>query len=284
MRILLKTLIILFVSSFNVHAQTIRDNANDSELARLGKRQTVDTSFLECVYEHCTHDPFFNETRIDDEILEIGRKASRYGSYPKYVKDSIIATDYPAGISKNDYDKLRKRIGSVSFTETLKDFNSGKLKHFETIFTDHYVYEENIPTFNWTYSDETDEICGYKCSKATTEFRGRKWIAWYSEEIPVDNGPLKFGGLPGLILKIEDTDKEHVIEAIQLRKNTRNFGYKAWSLMIPTDRKTFNKTMLDYKTDVVAFLDNEFPAAVNPDGSPFTHTKRRLFYNPVEKD
>ena len=102
MKFIISLLLALILSSSHILAYS---QVNRPGLVNLGKTQTVDTSFLECVYEHCTHDPILNETRIDDEILEIGRKASRYGSYPKYIRDSIIATDYPTGICKDDYDK-----------------------------------------------------------------------------------------------------------------------------------------------------------------------------------
>lgn len=36
------------------------------------------------------------------------------------------------------------------------------------------------------------------------KFRGRDYIAWFTEEIPVSKGPYKFNGLPGLIVLIHD--------------------------------------------------------------------------------
>ena len=269
--------------SVSARISSYDSRAVDTRLARLGKYQTVDKSFMECVYEHCIYDPYCDETRIEDEILEIGRKASRYGDYNNYLRDSIIKADYPTGITVDEFEKLGKKIGRSRLTETLKNFDEGKLRQFESIFGEPYVYDEEIPAFEWQFTDETDEVCGHKCKKATAEFRGRTWNAWYAEDIPIDNGPLKFGGLPGLILKIEDSDKEHIFEAMQVRKSDNNFGYKIRSLLIPTDRRTFNKMLHDFRTDVVGFLGGELPAAVKPDGTPAT-PHRRLFYNPVEKD
>ena len=269
--------------SVSARISSYDSRAVDTRPARLGKCQTVDTSFMECVYEHCIYDPFFDRTEINDEILEIGRKASRYGNYNSYMLDSIIKADYPDGITREKWNKLHEKIGNGSTTETLKNIDEGKLRHFESIFGEPYVYDEEIPAFDWRFTDETDEVCGHKCKKATAEFRGRTWNAWYAEDIPIDNGPLKFGGLPGLILKIEDSDKEHIFEAMQIRKSDKDFGYKVRSLLIPTDRRTFNKMLHDFRTDVVGFLGGELPAAVKPDGTPAT-PHRRLFYNPVEKD
>jgi GLPGLI family protein len=45
--------------------------------------------------------------------------------------------------------------------------------------------------------------------KATTEFAGRTYVAWYTTEISIADGPYKFHGLPGLILSIYDTNKHY---------------------------------------------------------------------------
>lgn len=57
-------------------------------------------------------------------------------------------------------------------------------------------------------TDEKKDIIGFVCTKATCEFRGRNWTVWFTTELPVSDGPWKFNGLPGLILKAED-DKGH---------------------------------------------------------------------------
>ena len=56
----------------------------------------------------------------------------------------------------------------------------------------------------WSFfEDEKQKILGYVCSKATTTYRGKNVVAWFSEELPYDAGPYCFMGLPGLIMKIE---------------------------------------------------------------------------------
>ena len=276
-------ILLILSASGSIEAQSQSSNRG-SQPAKLSKVQFVDKSFMECIYEHSNYDPFFDETRIVDWILEIGRKASRYGNYNEYRLDSIFAADYNGKPTYDEFDEVYKKVGSCSLTETLKILNENKLNHYEGIFGDYYVYTEELPAFDWKISNETDEICGYRCRKATAEFRGRTWDAWYAEEIQISNGPLKFGGLPGLILKIEDEKKEHIFEAIQLRKSNKDFGYRLKSYRIPTDRKTFNKMMYDFRSDVSSFIVNSPLAPKNSDGTPAVLSKRRLFYNPVEID
>lgn len=42
-----------------------------------------------------------------------------------------------------------------------------------------------------------------------TKMGGRDWVAWFTNDIPIQDGPYKFCGLPGLIIKIEDDTKTH---------------------------------------------------------------------------
>src|SRR5690606_1469092 len=45
------------------------------------------------------------------------------------------------------------------------------------------------------------------CQRADIRFGGRDWVAWFTTEIPIPDGPYKFCGLPGLIVSIADTQQ-----------------------------------------------------------------------------
>lgn len=70
--------------------------------------------------------------------------------------------------------------------------------------------KEELPTLNWVLDPaETKMIGKLQCAKATVTFRGRDYIAWYSKDIPINYGPYKFHGLPGLIIEIYDTSRRY---------------------------------------------------------------------------
>lgn len=72
---------------------------------------------------------------------------------------------------------------------------------------EHGYYAEPKNEQQWTIvEDSTQTVLGYECVMATMDYHGRKWKAWFTTEIPVSDGPWKFCGLPGLILKVEDND------------------------------------------------------------------------------
>lgn len=73
-------------------------------------------------------------------------------------------------------------------------------------FKEYYVVEP--VSINWNFVNETKKIDKYLCKKATTSFRGRDYIVWYTNEIPISIGPWKFHRLPGIVVEITDATKE----------------------------------------------------------------------------
>ena len=73
---------------------------------------------------------------------------------------------------------------------------------------DTFVTDGTFEAPNWEIQDETKEIGGYHCQKATTDFKGRTYTAWFTMDLPFSHGPWKLQGLPGLILQASDSKKE----------------------------------------------------------------------------
>ena len=83
-----------------------------------------------------------------------------------------------------------------------------------------YRYTEPWPLMQWTLESEKQTICGYQCQRATCHWRGRDYEAWFTSAIPLKSGPWKFGGLPGLIMKIYDTKHLHTWEAVSVENGS----------------------------------------------------------------
>lgn len=69
---------------------------------------------------------------------------------------------------------------------------------------EYQYYLDRPDAFNWRIKEDTTTIAGLMCQKAEVDFGGRKWVAWFTPEIPIADGPYTFCGLPGLILHMED--------------------------------------------------------------------------------
>ena len=146
-------------------------------------------------------------------FLDITKNGSKYYSREVYVQDSIMRADLEkqmkAGVS-NFNIKRNDAKGKVRYKVT-KDYQKNKTFLNVRIGSDSYkVLEDRV--LDWKILPEKEKIGNWEAQKATTEFGGRKWTAWFCEEIPLSDGPYKFKGLPGLIVKISDADNSHVME------------------------------------------------------------------------
>ncbi|MHB0753635.1 GLPGLI family protein [Polaribacter sp. M15] len=128
-------------------------------------------------------------------LYVINPKDTKYNKNEKAVFDekenSVKRVIYRS--SKNNFYLLTDR------TKNLIEQTSGSEDY-------RFIVTEKIHSFKWTITDETKLIGKFTCKKATTYFRGRNYMAWFSPEIPLNSGPWKFSGLPGLILEVKDTE------------------------------------------------------------------------------
>ena len=105
-----------------------------------------------------------------------------------------------------------------------KDFkNNYQIYNFFTV-GDKFIYiSDKIDIFNWELQEKGDTlIANYNCKKAVTKFRGRNYVAYYTNEIANQGGPWKFDGLPGFILKVYSTDNYILIEPTEIVLNEIN--------------------------------------------------------------
>lgn len=165
------------------------------------------------------YDTTKRDTRMHKEetMLRIGKNMSFYCSVPRYHRDSMMYCHHDLywQIEKALFEKDPKEYSSTASSLArngwygkiiFKNYPSGKVTETGRFDLEDWVYEEDWDKPEWEITDETKDILGYECFKATTDYRGRKWIAWFTPEIPLPEGPWKLCGLPGLILEANDTD------------------------------------------------------------------------------
>ncbi len=86
----------------------------------------------------------------------------------------------------------------------------------EKMMSEYVITKEKTPAIKWNITEETQKIHNYNCLKATTQFRGRNYTAWFTPDIPISDGPWKFKGLPGLLMSLQDEDYQVKIYAEQV--------------------------------------------------------------------
>ena len=81
-----------------------------------------------------------------------------------------------------------------------------------------YFVKDKVNLFDWEILNNNDTlIANYHCKKATTKFRGRDYVAYYTNEIANQGGPWKFDGLPGFILYVKSKDNFIIIEPTEIK-------------------------------------------------------------------
>ncbi|MBF7092253.1 GLPGLI family protein [Flavobacterium sp. ALJ2] len=129
------------------------------------------------------------------------------------IQKTSVDTTY---IEKNG-DKI-PTVSTVHLSSSIinyKDFDAQIYKHLQTSDGMDSNVKIKLPIHNWKLSPETKVINGFTCKKATTkntEFNANQNItAWYTEEIPINDGPMFYSGLPGFIIQLELDDKSILI-------------------------------------------------------------------------
>ena len=273
--------LLLAMMPFAASAQEISIGGSlANEPAKLGKNKTLDTSVMECIYNYRIIDHSLGDMREYHAILELGDSIFKYESYGSYRLDSALVGKQQMTLGEY-FDFYNKY--SPDFKEfLLENVNANKLSYYGKVSIDKFMYHEEVPHIDWALSDSTKEICGYLCHQATATFRGRNWIAWYCD-IPKSVGPWKLNGLPGLILAAETEDKEHTFSAISVRKSSSPITVNDKEYF-KTTREHFNKALADYKSNPAKSWKNSPLAPKDMNGKPMPIPKRKLFYNPLEKE
>lgn len=118
-----------------------------------------------------------------------------------------------------------------------------------------FLIKDNYIEPKWNITTETKKIAGYTCTKATTDFRGRLWEAWFTVEIPLPFGPWKLHGLPGLILDAKDSTNTYAFVAKSIKFEKSAFLDKDFTKLMPA-HNTKPITYKQYLSDNDEFWDN----------------------------
>jgi len=206
------------------------------------------------VYESKTQVPKFEGMRGNRDITPEMQKSMEERMKKMLEKTFILNFDKSASIYKEE-EKLEAPGQQGGFRVMVSSMMGGGGTFYKDVKTKSYTVDkefmgkeflviDSLPKLNWKLEQETKQIGGYNCFKATAvkepsktdfrNFRPKKTddkkeeskktsgetktnfednfelpkeivvTAWYTPEIPVNHGPENYWGLPGLILEIND--------------------------------------------------------------------------------
>ena len=211
-----KLLIYLFLASAAILLRA-NDFIKDAEPAILEIRYNRTE-----VYDTLYRDSLFFK---DEMMLRVGKSKSMFCNVKRFYQDSLANANPDAywGLMKAEMDKGNPNVFATleghkkSFL--YKDYSANQIIEYDYFDMTPWRYTEEWVKPKWEITDETKEIVGYECVKAVTDYRGRKWVAWFAPELPLQEGPWKLCGLPGLILEAYDVNRDYVFECCGLMQN-----------------------------------------------------------------
>ena len=171
-------------------------------------------------------DSKINKTETElTTLLTTKDEVSFFESYDLFRADST-ATKAVLDMRKRNDGQLRfpTMKDDAKFRELIvKDFKNKKYTTERKFYNKSFSIEYSCP-MKWKISNEKSQIFGYNVQKAELNFRGRSWTAWFTNDIPISDGPYKFYGLPGLILKISDKTNDYKFDIVGITKEENNIS------------------------------------------------------------
>ncbi|WP_158608845.1 GLPGLI family protein [Paenimyroides viscosum] len=117
---------------------------------------------------------------------------------------------------KEDTETKKVEIGKNS-GGLYKNQNTNEYLHEADVLGKKFLVTDKLVKYDWTLTDDEKTIGSYKVKKATAKINGEDIIAWYASELPVQDGPKDYYGLPGLIIELIAEKKTY--HAIKVTKN-----------------------------------------------------------------
>lgn len=153
-------------------------------------------------------------TKVEDFTLFIDKGKSYFVSDNFLKRDSILKS-----LEKSqNFNFTFLKTPNTRFKSVIIKENTN-ISFYDNVLKYYFSYQENTK-FVWNIFPDKQKIGEYNVQKATTEYGGRKWTAWFTTDLPYQDGPYKFGGLPGLIVSIEDINNNYRYELISIKKKS----------------------------------------------------------------
>ena len=126
---------------------------------------------------------------------------------------------------ENDPEEQYRRTDNV----ITRDFSKHTMHDIDEIAGKKYIIVDSLKAPRWLIKNEMKEIAGHVCMNAfyNDTLRKQRIIAWYALDIPIQGGPDRYFGAPGLILEVNVNEGWLVTTAdkIELKKLTNELDF-----------------------------------------------------------
>lgn len=193
-----------------------------------------------------------NNIKTEMAFLDATPEKSIFYGEKRLKRDSLLTKMRETRGGSFDRTQMQNLRSNIDFTIE-KDFKTGTKTFNSRIGRDQYSYDEDRP-MEWKILPETAKIGEYKTQKAETDFAGRKWAAWFTTDVPFQDGPYKFSGLPGLIVKVEDSKGDYSFDLKETKKIAEIQNFNQSGNVVKVKRKDFVKQEALFRKDPSSFM------------------------------
>ncbi|WP_075348597.1 GLPGLI family protein [Algoriphagus marinus] len=192
----------------------------------------------------------------DYMVLWAGDNNSVFESYYGYQLDSFqtAASSKSNNPKEVNMDAILNTVISMkkpSYKYRIhKSWKDEQITFYQNLFFDNYVYSQPLKMNGWKIEKEFKDVLGFKCQKASIAYAGRNFIAWFTEEIPMSDGPYVFNGLPGLILEVKDTQSQYSFELVGIQNTAVEMDERVLPKTIALSKNQFFLTKKALYKDV----------------------------------
>lgn len=223
-----------------------------SNLSMAQTKDSIDTTVFTVGYDFQIHSTDKEGNAVTDSLRTVVLVGSKMTKTLGYYTDMVDRMGEERGSFGG---KRKERCAHVPVIFVSQE--KGQMTVREDVPVHRYEYTE--PTgMAWSLHDDTLTVSGYPCKKATTTYGGRRWTAYYAEDVPSTAGPWKLHGCPGLIVTASTDDGIFSFTLFELSQTARPItstcgdGYETSAIggmMVKTKRDKFVKTRNKLLTD-----------------------------------
>ncbi|GAB0156244.1 hypothetical protein CHRYSEOSP005_15080 [Chryseobacterium sp. Alg-005] len=160
-----------------------------------------------------------NNVMEENVSLLIKGDKSLFKSTKKAIRDSIAMAVGKKSFENPVDGKVildMRTVPGVNFKSEVFS-EGGRQIIYKELLKNRFSYPLEDP-IEWKIESDTKTVATYLCKKAIGKYKGRNYIAWFTETVPIPNGPYVFKGLPGLVLEVYDTNDYISFSMVSFKK------------------------------------------------------------------
>ncbi|MCQ9638958.1 GLPGLI family protein [Chryseobacterium sp. WG14] len=207
-------------------------------------------------YRYVTDSTAGGQPETEIMLLDVVPKGSKFYSKDTFETDSLIAAtmekQFKAGSEELNFSGIQYK-GKIRYSVE-KMYPDYSVIFFNNLIADEYMVKDERKQ-QWNILSDKTKIGEFTVQKAVCDFIGRKWTAWFTTDLPIQDGPYKFHGLPGLIVKLEDATHTHSFELKGNTKLSAGYEWKStkekerFNPIIMVNEEKYRKAFKEYRAD-----------------------------------